>query len=186
MKVCIPAKLRKAGNEVITERPSPHKVNTKGKEEATNIVNRYKGPVFTDRLGKMKMEVVEFKYEDRFKPVQLARYPVPYHYQERLATHLRKLEAEGMVERVSPAEPIDCILNNAISEKKTQGSIRMNIDARSYNKVAKHTRYHVTTPQEAGQKLKGPRSLASSTWVTASTRYQKVKEACGAGAKILD
>ena len=63
----------------------------------------------------MKMEVVEFKYKDRFKPVQLARYPVPYHYQERLATHLRKLEAEGMVERVNLAEPIDCILNNAVT-----------------------------------------------------------------------
>ena len=31
----------------------------------------------------------------------------------------------------------------------------MNIDARSYNKGAKHTRYHVTAPQEARHKLKG-------------------------------
>ena len=101
------------------------------------------------------MEAVKLKYEDGFKPVQPARYPVPYHYQERLATHLRKLEAEGVVEKVNPAEPIDCILNIAISEKKTLGSIRMNIDARPYNKGAKHTRYHVTTPQEARHQLKG-------------------------------
>ena len=60
-----------------------------------------------------------------------------------------------MIKRVNPAEPVDCILNIAISEKKTQGSIRMNIDARPYNKGAKHTRYHVTTPQEARHKLKG-------------------------------
>ena len=40
------------------------------------------------------------------------------------------------MERVNPAEPVDCILNIAISEKKTQGSIRMNIDARPYNKGA--------------------------------------------------
>ena len=74
------------------------------------------------------------------KLLQPARYPVPYHYHERLVTHLRKLEAEGVVERVNPAEPVDCILNIAISEKKTQGSICMNIDARPYNKGAKHTR----------------------------------------------
>ena len=37
---------------------------------------------------------------------------------------------------MNPAEPIDCILNIAISEKKTLGSIRMNIDARPYNKGA--------------------------------------------------
>ena len=55
MNVSIPAKLRKVGKEVITKRPLLHKVKTKGKEEATRIVNRYKGPVFTDRVGKMKM-----------------------------------------------------------------------------------------------------------------------------------
>ena len=103
MNVSIPAKLRKAGKEVITERPPLHKVKTKGKEEATKIVNGYKGSVFTDRVGKMKIEAVELKFEDGFKPVQRARYPVLYHYRERLATHLRKLEAEGVVEKVNPA-----------------------------------------------------------------------------------
>jgi hypothetical protein len=122
---------------------------------ALQIVNRYKGPVFTDRVGRMKVEEVKLRYEDGFKPVQPARYPVPYHYQERLATNLRKLKAEDVIERVNPAEPVDCILNIAISEKKAQGSIYMNVDARPYNKGAKHTRYHVTTPQEARHKLKG-------------------------------
>ena len=42
------------------------------------IVNRYKGPVFTDKVGKMKMEAVELKYEAGFKTVQPACYPVPY------------------------------------------------------------------------------------------------------------
>ena len=60
-----------------------------------------------------------------------------------------------MVEKVNPAEPTDCILNIATSEKKTLGSSRMNIDARPYNKGAKHTRYRVTTPQEARHQLKG-------------------------------
>ena len=101
MKVCIPTKLRKAGKEVITERLPLHKVKTKGKEEANQIVNRYKGPVFTDRVGRMKVKEVELRYEDGFKPVQPARYQVLYHYRERLATHLRKLEAEGLVERVN-------------------------------------------------------------------------------------
>jgi hypothetical protein len=113
-----------------------------------------------DRVGKIKMEAVKLKYKDGFKSVQPARYPVPYHYQERLATHLRKLEAEGVVERVNLAEPIDCILNIAIFKKKMQGSIRMNIDARPYNKGAKHTRYHATTHQEARHKLKGAKVLS--------------------------
>ena len=72
-----------------------------------------------------------------------------------MATRLKKLEAEGVVETVNPAEPIDCILNIAISEKKMLGSIHMNIDTRPYNKGAKHTRYHMTTPQDARPELKG-------------------------------
>ena len=68
---------------------------------------------------------------------------------------LEKLKAEGVSEKVNPAEPVDCNLNIAISEKKAQGSSRMNIGARHYNKGAKRTRYHVTTPQEARHKLKG-------------------------------
>ena len=153
MNVSIPAKLRKAGKEVITESPPLHKVKTKGKEEAMRIVNRYKGQVFMDKVGKMKMEAVKLQYEAGFKPVQPARYPVPYHYQERLATHQRRLEAEGVVEKVKPEEPIDCILNIAILEKKTLGSIRMNIDTRPYNKGAKCTRYHVTIPKAARHQL---------------------------------
>ena len=67
----------------------------------------------------------------------------------------RALEEEGVIEKVNLAEAVDCILNIAISEKKVQGCIRMNIDTRPYNKGAKHTRYHVTTPKEARHKLKG-------------------------------
>ena len=93
MNVFIPAKLRKAGKEVITKRPPLHKVKTKGKEEATEIINRYKELVFMDRVGTMKVEEVEFRNEDGFKLVQPAMYPVPYHYQERQPTHLRNLKA---------------------------------------------------------------------------------------------
>ena len=57
----------------------------------------------------------------------------------------RALEEEGVIEKVNLAEAVDCILNIAISEKKVQGCIRMNIDTRPYNKGAKHTGYHVTT-----------------------------------------
>ena len=61
-----------------------------------------------------------------------------------------------MMEDVDPREPIDCILNIALSEKKNK-DIRMNIDARPLNKGAKITRYHVITPQEVLHQLRGSR-----------------------------
>ena len=54
-------------------------------------------------------------------------------------------EAEGVEERVNTAEPIDDILNIAISEKKMLGSICRNNGVRPYNKGAKHTRYQTDT-----------------------------------------
>ena len=53
--VSIPARLRKAGKKVITERPPLHRITDRGREEARRIMDRYKGPIFTDRVGKMKM-----------------------------------------------------------------------------------------------------------------------------------
>ena len=58
-----------------------------------------------------------------------------------------------MIVDVDPREPIDCILNIALSEKKNI-DIRRNIDARPLNKGAKMTRYHITTPQEVRHQIK--------------------------------
>ena len=56
---------------------------------------------------------------------------------------------------MNPKGTVNGIRNLASSEKKAQGSIRTNNNARPHNKGAKHTRYHATTPQEARHKLKG-------------------------------
>ena len=68
--------------------------------------------------------------------------------------HLQKLREDGVIEDVDPREPIDCVLNIALSEKKNK-DIRMNIDARPLNKGAKMTKYHITTPQEVRHSIKG-------------------------------
>ena len=72
-----------------------------------------------DRVGRMKVKPVKLRYELGFKPVHPARYPVSYHYQERLTTQLKQLIKDDVIQKVNPVEGIDCILNMAISEKKT-------------------------------------------------------------------
>ena len=106
----------------------------------------------TDRIGKMKIAPIKLQYEKDFQPVQPQRYPIPYHYREKKSKHLKKLKDENIIEDVDPSEPVDCVLNTAISEKKN-GKIRMNIDARPINIGAKHTKYHVATPQEVRHEL---------------------------------
>ena len=51
-----------------------HKVETKSKKEANQIVGGYKGPVFTDRVGRKEVEAARLKYEEGSKPAQPARY----------------------------------------------------------------------------------------------------------------
>ena len=153
--VSIPEKLRPAGLTFCSDKPINHPVSATAKHEAEKIVEEFTGPVFTDRTGQMKTQSIVLQYEPGFRPIQPPRHPVPYHYQDRVATHLRKLKAEDIIEDVDPAEPVDCVLNIVVSEKKTEGAIRMNIDARPLNVGAKHTKYHVTTPQEVHHQLQG-------------------------------
>ena len=86
--------LRKAGKEVITQRPLLYRAKTKGKEGANQNGNWYKGQVFINSGGRRKIE------------------------EERLTTHLKKLEAEEAIKKGNPAEPVDSILNIATSRKK--------------------------------------------------------------------
>ena len=151
----IPSKLRKAGINVQTQKPEPMIIPERYKKEAADIVDIYTGSVLTTRTGSMKIRPVKLQYEEGFKPIQPPRYPVPFHYRERLSTHLKKLRHEGIIEDVEPSEKIDCVLNVTISDKKTPNEIRMNIDARPINIGAKHTKYHVVTPQEIRHTLEG-------------------------------
>ena len=155
--ISVPSRLREAGIKVDTEKRVMYKIPKAGRREAEHIVHEYMGSVFTDRIGAMKVPPIILQYKKGFRPTQPPRYSVPYHYQDRLATHLKQLTKEGVIEDVHPAEPIDCILNLSILEKKTKGSIRMNIDARPLNKGAKHTKYHVPLPQEVRHQLEGAR-----------------------------
>ena len=109
--ISIPARLRQAGIKVSTEREKLYDIPESGKEAANNIVQEYAGLVFTDRIGNMKIPPVTLQYYIGFRPTQPQRYPVPYHYQDKLTEHLAKLKEEGIIEVVNPAKPVDCILN---------------------------------------------------------------------------
>ena len=117
-KASIPERLRRSGLTVQTEKPELTPIDNQTKKEAEEIVNSFKDSVMTEKIGNVQVRPVVLQYEKDFTPVQPARYPVPHHYRERLSDHLRKLKSEGVIEDVNPAEPIDCILNIAISEKK--------------------------------------------------------------------
>ena len=83
------------------------------------VVDKFKGTTTSDMIGKVKVKPVKLEFEQGLRSVQPPRFTVPYHYQEKLSKHLQKLREDRVIEDVDPRGPIDCILNIALSEKKT-------------------------------------------------------------------
>ena len=76
----IPAKLRRAGITVCSEKPTLPPVADTTYEECMATVQEYTGPVFTERTGHMKTSAITLQYDTGFQPMQPPRIPVPYHY----------------------------------------------------------------------------------------------------------
>ena len=53
-----------------------------------------------------------------------------------------------VIDNMEPAEKVDCVINVTISEKKTKGAIRMNINFLPMSKGALLTKYNVPLPQK--------------------------------------
>ena len=141
----IPEKLRKAGFTVDTQKGPVEVVKQPDKEAAMHIVRKYHSTVFLPGIGCIKTEPVRFSFSKDFRPVQPPRRGVPYHYQPRLAQHLEMMLKEGAIETVDPREVVECTMNVVITDKKSAGQIRMNIDATPINAGIKMTKYHVPT-----------------------------------------
>ena len=124
------------------------------------IVKRFHNTVFLPGIGCIKTEPVKLSFDKDFKPTQPPRRGVPYHYQERLAEHLELMEREGAIEPVDPREEVDCTMNVVITDKKSSGQIRMNIDATPINAGIKMTKYHVPTAGEVRHALEGATVLS--------------------------
>ena len=154
---CIAEKLRQSGVPVKATKAKDQRAETPDRREALTIISRYSGTVLTERIGCMKIPPVKLQYEEGFRPVQPPPYPIPYHYRDRLAEHIKRLKKEGIIEDVEPAEAIDCVLNTTITEKKTAGAIRMNVDARPINVGAKHqiSRRDTSRDSTRAQRFKG-------------------------------
>jgi hypothetical protein len=151
----IPAKMRESGMDVTTGRKKGAKITSADKDRAWAIVKNFQGTVFRPGIGLIDMEPITLEHEDNFRPVQPPRHPVPYHYRDRLSKHLDMMRKEGAIEDVDPREPVDAVLNVVITDKKTEGEIRMNIDAVPLNKGARMTKFHVKTAAEVRHELEG-------------------------------
>ena len=143
------------GVTVVTNKPPPEPVPADEQARVLQLVDEFKGTVFTNKIGCMKTSPVVLDFDPKFKPTQPPFRPIPIHYREKISEHLQKLREEGVITDVDPRKPYECVMNTVITEKTTPGEVRMNIDATPQNPGMKRTKYHVKTPQEIRHDLDG-------------------------------
>ena len=112
------------GVTVVTNKPPPEPVPADEQARVLQLVDEFKGTVFTDKIGCMKTSPVVLDFDPKFKPTQPPFRPIPIHYREKISEHLQKLREEGVITDVDPRKPYECVMNTVITEKTTPGEVR--------------------------------------------------------------
>ena len=133
-------------------------ITEKEKTKCWKIINspKYK-TLFDGHIGKMKNRKPIILQGDEGKRIINQPYrPIPPQYHEELSAHLQHLRENGKIIDVDPnTEKIE-VCSNVVITQKTDGTLRMNVDATPINKAAAEViPPHMTTPEEVRHKLSG-------------------------------
>ena len=152
----IPAKLRRAGITVCSEKPTLPPVADTTYEECMATLQ--------EGIHRPSLHWTNCTYEDisnhtsvrhRFSTNVATMHPGTLPLSGPSRGTPPEIEIWRHHRRCGPVRTHWLVLNVVISEMKPAGDIRINIDARPLNVGAKHTKYHVTTPQEVRHLLDG-------------------------------
>ena len=148
----------KLGEGAMPEAQGEPEITEKEQLECRKIIDSDKyATVFDGHIGKMvnREPIVLHSKEDQRIITQPYR-PSPPQFQEELSQHLHHLRSNGKIVDVDPnCEKIETS-SNVVITRKTNGTLRMNIDATPINKAAADViPPHMTTPEEVRHKLSG-------------------------------
>ena len=107
-------------------------------------------------IGKFSDQEIRFNVDPTVKPVVQRERPVPLGYRPRLSEHLKELRDNDVIEGpLDSTVPHDWVSNVIITEKKSTGKIRMNVDMRHANIAIRETHFPVPTVRDLRHKLNG-------------------------------
>ena len=113
-----------------------------------NYPHNFKG------LGKMKEYQVKLYTDNSIKPVAVPPRPIPYHLKARVSDVLEKMIQEGVIEEHPPDEPAPWI-SCAVIVPKSDGSLRITLDARNLNKALISSNYPIPRQEDIKTCLSG-------------------------------
>ncbi|CAB3984515.1 Hypothetical predicted protein [Paramuricea clavata] len=134
------------------------------KEALEDILKKY--PQNFEGLGKLKNHQVKLHVHPSVKPVASPARPVPYHLKERIRTEIDKMVAQDVIEEHPPTEPAPWV-SNAVIAPKSDGAIRMTLDARNVNKAIQASNLPIPRQEDIKAKLSGAKVFSKMDFKSA-------------------
>ena len=104
----------------------------KRKDNVQDILAQY--PENFQGLGKLKNHQVRLHVDETIKPVCVPPRPLPYHLRDRAQKVIDEMIEQEVIEKHPPNEPAQWVSNTVLAPK-SDGSIRITLDARNVNKA---------------------------------------------------
>eukprot|EP00112_Aurelia_sp_Birch-Aquarium-sp1_P016784 Seg383.5 transcript_id=Seg383.5/GoldUCD/mRNA.D3Y31 product="putative protein K02A2.6" protein_id=Seg383.5/GoldUCD/D3Y31 len=124
------------------------------KEPIQDIIDKYEK--LFHGIGKFSDQQIKFNIDPTVKPVVQRERSVPLGYRHRLSEHLKELKENDVIEGpLDSTVPHDWVSNVIVTEKKTSGKIRMNVDMGHADIAIQETHLPVPTVRYLRHKLNG-------------------------------
>ena len=105
-------------------------------------------------IGKLKNHQVQLHVNPEIKPVVSAQRPLPYYLRERVDKAIQEMIQEDIIEESPVNEPVPWI-SNVVIVLKTDGDIRISLDAKNVNKAIYSRNLPITRQEDIKSKLSG-------------------------------
>lgn len=103
-------------------------------------------------LGKLHNHQVKLHIDATVKPVNVPPRSIPYHLQTRAQDVIDQMIRDDVIEEHPPNEPAPWV-SNAVLAPKSDGSIRITLDARNANKAIQSTNIPIPNYEDIKSKL---------------------------------
>ena len=105
-------------------------------------------------LGKLKEYKVKLHCNPDVKPVNVPAHSFPYHLKDRTQSAIEEIIRQDVIEEHPHDEPAPWV-SNAVLAPKSDGSIRVTLDARNVNKALLSSNVSIAKQEDIKAKLAG-------------------------------
>ena len=129
----------------------PTQVSVKPIKNKADLVSRY--PECFDGIGKLQGQY-HITLDSSIPPVVHAKRRVPLSLRDDIKNELAKMEAQGVIAKIKEGKPTTWV-NSLVYRRKTDGSLRICLDAKDLNKAILREHHIIPTLEEILPKLSG-------------------------------